>query len=343
MVCGKSPHRAVVGYNQYMDDFKKTRDAILSLPRQFDRKNFSVEFPPKRGGKISAIVICGMGGSGISGDILGSLAESAGIPVPVIVHKNYGIPKVPGALYIFVSFSGDTAEVLSGFETAGKTVPKPHIAVATGGGRLLMSARAKKLFSASFSAHNLTPREGIGYTAYAVFLLLQSFFPSIRPTSFFHTRIAPGKLETRAKAVAKLLGKRPLLVYSAEECRVMGKAWKMYVNETGKLPAFENSIPEANHNEIESFAVKNLFSGKAVFLETEDLPPAMKKRFSLTKKILSRAGISPVSVKIPGKTRAERIWNGIVLGNWTGYFLAGIAKANPRETRVIQSFKKALK
>lgn len=326
-----------------MNDFEKTREAILSLPQQFNRKNFSVEFPPKRRERPSAVVICGMGGSGISGDILGSLAENAGIPVPVVIHKDYGIPKIPGALYIFVSFSGETAEVLSGIDMAGKIVPKSRIAIATGGGRLLKSARSKKLFTVSFSAHNLTPREGVGYTAYAVFLLLQSFFPSIHPTSFFHAHIAPEKLETRAKAVAKLLGKRSLLVYSAEGYRAIGRTWKMYANETGKLPAFENSIPEANHNEIESFAVKNLFSGKAVFLETEDLPPAMKKRFSLTKKILSRAGIPSVSVKIPGKNRAERIWNGIVLGNWTGYFLAGIAKANPRETRVIQSFKKSLK
>jgi glucose/mannose-6-phosphate isomerase len=61
-----------------------------------------------------AVVVAGMGGSGISGEVLAALT-AARCPVPVVVHRGYGLPGWVGAadLVMAVSCSGTTAETLS--------------------------------------------------------------------------------------------------------------------------------------------------------------------------------------------------------------------------------------
>ena len=60
---------------------------------------------------IRNIVIAGMGGSGIGGDLVKAvLADNC--PIPVAVHRDYSLPAFvgQGTLFIAVSFSGNTEE-----------------------------------------------------------------------------------------------------------------------------------------------------------------------------------------------------------------------------------------
>src|SRR3954470_7193045 len=69
------------------------------------------------GGRPRALVVTGMGGSGIAGDVLAAVAGLA-CPVPITVHRGYGLPGWVGAADVVaaVSCAGATEETLSAAE-----------------------------------------------------------------------------------------------------------------------------------------------------------------------------------------------------------------------------------
>src|SRR5512139_719857 len=80
------------------------------------------------------VVIAGMGGSAIGADLLASYSASLA-PLPVSVHRDYGLPfyaRGAETLVICSSHSGNTEETLDAFEAARKAGCR-IIAVTTGG------------------------------------------------------------------------------------------------------------------------------------------------------------------------------------------------------------------
>src|SRR3954454_22923344 len=85
--------------------------------------------------RIEHIVVLGMGGSGIAGDVLAAAAGPF-LPVPVIVSKGYELPAFVGesSLVFAVSFSGNTEETIEAASPAAVEVA--HVVVITQGGEL---------------------------------------------------------------------------------------------------------------------------------------------------------------------------------------------------------------
>ena len=83
--------------------------------------------------EVDKVVILGMGGSAIGGDLVSSLAASEA-KLPIIVHRDYGLPAFVDAstLVIASSYSGNTEETLSSFEQVLGTEAK-KLAITTGG------------------------------------------------------------------------------------------------------------------------------------------------------------------------------------------------------------------
>src|SRR5205823_1834697 len=91
-------------------DTLRFAESVGSLPEQFavgHKAAASVELGPLDGSRVSAIVVCGMGGSGISGDVLHAVAGGV-LPVPMVVAKGYELPGFvgPSTLVFGVSYSG---------------------------------------------------------------------------------------------------------------------------------------------------------------------------------------------------------------------------------------------
>ncbi|HEY5244131.1 MAG TPA: hypothetical protein VIJ60_00545, partial [Acidimicrobiales bacterium] len=84
-------------------------------------------------GPITNVVVCGMGGSGIAGDVLAALAGPE-LAVPVTVVKSYDLPAFvgPDSLVFAVSCSGDTEETVAA-ATAARAAGAPLVTVAGGG------------------------------------------------------------------------------------------------------------------------------------------------------------------------------------------------------------------
>jgi glucose/mannose-6-phosphate isomerase len=87
------------------------------------------------------LAVAGMGGSGVTGDVLAALAFGES-PVPVVTAKGDRLPAFvgPGTLLVAVSYSGNTEETLAATEQ-GLAAGARLVAVASGG-RLAEVAQA---------------------------------------------------------------------------------------------------------------------------------------------------------------------------------------------------------
>ena len=93
--------------------FPEDIKSAVQNARSLDLGLFYPELKPE---DISAVIVSGMGGSGISGDIVRDILSEE-INVPIIVNKRARLPAFAGkgTLLIVVSYSGNTEETLSVF------------------------------------------------------------------------------------------------------------------------------------------------------------------------------------------------------------------------------------
>ena len=105
-------------------------------------------------GKFANICVCGMGGSGIGGELLKPLAKKLNITT----HHDYGLPKEVDkkSLVVCISYSGNTEETISAFDEAKKR--KAKIVVITSGGKLVAKDK-----NAIIIPSGMQPRSAIGY------------------------------------------------------------------------------------------------------------------------------------------------------------------------------------
>ena len=105
------------------------------------------------------VLVCGMGGSAIGGDIAAVWAAPHG--VRIAVHRGYGLPAWVDrdTLLVFSSYSGNTEETLLGIRRASAPSGAARLCIATGGALAARSGR--RLPSTRFPAGcSRAPRSG---------------------------------------------------------------------------------------------------------------------------------------------------------------------------------------
>src|SRR4051812_49138728 len=112
-------------------------DAAAALPEQVARAadvGKAVEGLPAHD-DIANVLVLGMGGSGIAGDLLAAVAGPF-MPVPVVVSKGYEPPSFvdESTLVIALSFSGNTEETIEATSTAAAAGGR--VLAVCGGGEL---------------------------------------------------------------------------------------------------------------------------------------------------------------------------------------------------------------
>ncbi len=286
------------------------------------------------------IVVCGMGGSGLSAKILQLLSKELEIPARITAHKEYGIPEYANknTFFIFSSFSGETEETLSGLAQALRE--KKRVAIVTTGGTLKEIAEKNHIPYALFPNDGLTPREALGYNLYSVLSLLRVYFPKIAAASL-SSCVFPRSLKTQGKALAGKIKERISLLYAENAFSGILDVWKVNLNETAKQYAFVNHIPEMNHNEI--MATGNVKNMTAIFLEDKNANATIQKRVRLSKKIYVTQKIPTITIPLSGKTLQERVWRSVILSHWTSFFIAQKRNIDPSKTERLEKFKKGLR
>lgn len=322
---------------------------LILLPRHIEHaKDIGESFPLPASfkTKFSSIVITGLGGSAIGGDVLKSYL-SPDLKVPIVVNRNYALPAfVNGdSLVVVSSYSGNTEETLSAYNDARKRRAK--IIAVTSGGNLFARAKRDKVPVIRIPA-GMPPRCAIGYSFFTVltaFSRLGLIKDRSRDILETISVISGMQAMKSAGAIARsIYGKLPLIYGSQDHTDAVAIRWRGQLAENAKTLSSSHFFPELCHNEIVGFefparALKNVV---VVLLRDKDDHARISKRFDIVKRILSKAGVPVVEVRSRGRSALARIFSLIYLGDFVSYALAIMNRVDPTPVEKISYLKKEL-
>jgi glucose/mannose-6-phosphate isomerase len=320
-------------------------DAALSLPdylRDAIWRAGSAGIEPI---EASGLIVCGMGGSAIGGDLaVAALGSRLGKPLDVV--RGYGVPAwtPPDRAILCSSYSGNTEETIACY-AAAEAVGAQRI-VATTGGAIGDAARSDGVPVIGMPA-GLQPRAAVGYTfaIAAEVAALVGAGPAIRTeidSSASHLESARESLLALAADVAgRIHGSVPLL-YGCGLTTPVAYRWKCQVNENAKLPAFDHSIPELDHNEIVGWTGSEAGAFSVVLLGDKDQHPRERERFELTAELIADRARDVVRIETEGETRTERLLWTVMLGDLVSLELAAREAVDPTPVDVIENLKDRL-
>lgn len=325
-------------------DHGHLRDVILASGDQFAvgwSLGNAVELPVQN---PTNIIICGMGGSALPADIVLDVFDPA---IPVFVWRSYGLPAVADehSLVICSSYSGNTEETLSAWGDAYDAGLKP-LAI-TVGGHLKTAAEGASLPLLLLPDTGIQPRYAAGY-AFGILsaILARVGAIDVDPTviTSLNAQLDIASLEEQGKSLAAALYNHVPIIIAPHGYGSVARIWKIKINENAKVPAYFNIIPEMNHNEMVGYThASSEGSFSIVLLIATDINERIQKRCQILPRVLEPAGVICHRVSLPGKTKIERIWNGLMLGDWVSYHLSAHLKQDPTPVEMVEQFKALMK
>ncbi len=309
---------------------------------------------PREYRKVSNLVIAGMGGSAIGGDIARRLAmpESR---VPVWVHRDYGLPAFvdESTLVIASSYSGNTEETLSAFAKALRTRSKKL--VITSGGKLKQLAQSEGIptFIIDYQAppraafpHNLIPLMSI----FQKLGLLADRSADLQEALDVLKNLSRDFIETTplasnpAKQLATRLWGHVAVIYGAEMLTEVAQRWKAQFNENSKAWAFFENFPELNHNAVVGYEFPPEVKERifVLMLRSPSFYSRNLLRYEVTAKLLARASIAYECVEAGGKSALAQILSLVLLGDYASFYLAMLNEVDPTSTDAIAVVKQYL-
>lgn len=329
--------------------------AIRAFPSQFSYEPKLEN--TKKNKPYKQYVLLGMGGSHLAADLAKIISPS----LPLIIHSDYGLPGVarraetglpalPEAilkqsLIIASSYSGNTEEVIDGLKVAKKK-KLPIVCVAVGG-KLIELAKKFNLPYIQMPDTGIQPRSALGFSLKA---LLKVFGDekNLRLCKQLAKTLNPEHFEKEGKALAERLKDSIPVIYSSTVNKAIAYNWKIKLNETGKIPAFYNVIPELNHNEMNGFDVKpgsRALSEHFYFLLLADSAdhPRNKKRMDILEQLYRDRGLRVERLRLTGKNIFEKIFNSLLLADWTAVYTAEQYGLESEHVPMIEEFKNLMK
>ncbi|MEQ8200365.1 MAG: bifunctional phosphoglucose/phosphomannose isomerase [Syntrophomonadaceae bacterium] len=335
---------------------EKMASYLWNLPEQFAAMlQQGVQLPPKYKREYRNIMVTGLGGSAIGGDILRTYSQIRAA-IPIMVNRDYDIPAFidDHSLVLAVSYSGNTEETLSAYRRAqeqGATL----IAV-TSGGKLAELAHADGATVVNIPG-GLSPRAATGYLFAPLALILQELdimagvdedLQEVGAVlQAMRQEIGPDVTleENRARQIARdLRGRLPLIWGSTGHSEIAALRWKAQINENAKCPVFCNYFPELNHNEIVGFEVPGEILSYIVVVMLRDPGDHIQvhKRMDISKRIISDKVAGVLEVESRGQGFLARLYSLAYLGDYVSFYLAEEYGVNPTPVEVIDFLKNEL-
>jgi glucose/mannose-6-phosphate isomerase len=306
----------------------------------------------ERRDRPGGLVVCGMGGSAIGGDLAtAALGDRATRPITTV--RGYALESWtgPDSLVLCASYSGNTEETLACFEAAG-AAGAGRVALTTGG-RLAEAAREEGVPVIGVPA-GMQPRAAVLYMIVATLecAALCGAAPGLHSEIDTATALLERLVEewgpessddSHAKSIAGTLQGTVPVVHGSGPTVAPARRWKTQINENADAPAFWGELPEANHNEICGWdRGREVAPLSAVFLEDPDQHPRVEKRIELTCAEVERSGAQAVRVGARGDSRLERVLSLVLLGDLVSVYLAVLDGVDPTPVEPIERFKAAL-
>ncbi|NQU67449.1 MAG: bifunctional phosphoglucose/phosphomannose isomerase [Candidatus Marinimicrobia bacterium] len=328
-------------------------EAIRSFPAQIihsvdQMKSWEAK---KHFENIQNILVLGMGGSAIGGDIVKVIAQND-CKIPIIVNRSYRVPSwvSQNTLVIASSYSGNTEETLSAYQDA-KDRGANFIAMTTGG-KLAELANLSE-YDIIPMISGLQPRAAVGYSFTLLIgilirlgFLLTSYFDLLSAAAQsiidYTGLLSDYTVPNHALDVSRQLMNTIPVIYGSEDTTwVAALRMRGQLAENSKMMAFHHHIPEMNHNEIEGWGsypelLKNF---SIVWIPDESDHSRSLARMDITENLLS--GISGAQIKLncEGNNRLERLLKLIHLIDWISYYLALLNQVDPSPVNRIMKLK----
>ncbi|WP_038029368.1 bifunctional phosphoglucose/phosphomannose isomerase [Thermonema rossianum] len=297
---------------------------------------------------IRQIVVTGLGGSGIGGNLLQFFAQDM-LPVPVVVNKTYSLPAFvgPHTLVIASSFSGNTEETLYALQEAIER--KAQVLCITSGGQLLEIAKAKGFDYIQIPQEAPCPRAFLGYSLVQLMAVLKHFVPAFdlehevlhvcQQLENYRTQI-----QAEAHRLAKLFHKRLPVVYADERWYPAILRLQQQINENAKQLCHVNVFPEMNHNELVGWGLdKAHYQNIAVLLLRSNLDhPRVKIRMDICKPIFAEKAAQVYELSTHGQSYFEQMLYVIHLFDWASFYLAGLNGVDAFPVDIINHLKSSL-
>lgn len=344
-----------------LDDLKMIRELdsedmyhkIIHLPEQIldayeNAEVMNIEIVSNRK-IIKKIVICGMGGSAISGDIAVSCFQDLDIEVV----KDYKIRHVDeNTLVVILSYSGNTEESISCALQAKKQTSL--LSGVTSGGMLADIFASENLWLKL--KPDLPPRSAIGYLFFSLVKVLELFELISNQAEIVKKTVAnliykanaisynqPYEMNL-AKLTAEQIGTKYPIIYATEPLFLpLANRWKSQINENAKFHAFFHTFPEMNHNEIEGWVE---LIGKQrfipIFLTKLSQDEHYSKRVMAVKKLFDKGNIDYLEFYTEGESTIEQLFSLLYFGDMLSFYMAILMKVNPTTISNIDFLKKEI-
>jgi len=339
-------------------DQKGMYDLVYQFPSQFeDALNITeaAQLPDWDTNQIKNIVVAGLGGSAIGGDLVRSyLAEK--LTIPFFVCRNYTLPNfVDESSLVFISsYSGNTEETLSAYDDAKKR--KARILAISSGGKVKEKALQDKITYVNIPK-GFPPRAALGYSFVPILAILerlgfvQGEKEEIRKAKEFLSsnrskyRMELGIEENLAKKIAlELHRKLPVIYAGNDHFDAVSTRWKGQICENAKMLAYSNVFPEFNHNELVGWKILSAYRDDLIVVILKDRKdhPRIKRRIEIVKEIIEKEGVKVSEIESCGETLLSRMFSLIQLGDFVSFYLAILNNEDPTPVKVIDFLKNEL-
>ncbi len=303
---------------------------------------------------LDGVVLCGMGGSAIGGDLVRALAATHA-RVAFVVNRDYTLPAWvgPRTLVVVSSYSGGTEETLSAY---GEAVARgARIVVVSSGGEV--SERATEAGQPLVTIPGgMQPRAALGYSLGAVLRLATAAGLVDLTDGTFRSAVDAARARAarnddageaspvRALA-ASWVGALPVVYTAAGLLEPVALRWRGQIQENAKHPAMGNLFPELDHNEImgfESGPPDLLARMQVVVLRDADDHPQVQKRYDATRALVEPSVGGWTEVLAEGDSRLDRVLDLVQLGDAASFWLAMAKGVDPTPVETIQALKRHL-
>jgi glucose/mannose-6-phosphate isomerase len=305
--------------------------------------------------KPANIIVAGMGGSAIGGELLKDWARDK-VPFPIEVNRDYSLPAYADkkSLVMITSYSGETEESLSAFLDAAKR--KCMIYCISSGGSLLEFAEKIGVPYLRIPS-GMPPRAALPYLFVPLIMSLEklnvvssvskSLSEAIRVLEGISAENSPEKSAENnfSKTLASNIGATVPVVYGFGIYRSVAQRFKQQFNENSKVPSKWEFFPELDHNEIvgweESGKLAKNFS--TIFIRDKSEPNAIRSRIETTKTLMLPTSSKLFEVWSQGKSELAKMLSTILLGDFTSVYLAILRKVDPTPVKTIAMLKDRMK
>jgi glucose/mannose-6-phosphate isomerase len=293
-------------------------------------------------GGINNILVCGLGGSGIGGNLLAELLRDS-LSIPVLVNKGYSLPAFANqsTLIILSSYSGNTEETITVGKQAIAKGLKP--VCVTSGGQLAEMATEHDLCMIKIPG-GFPPRACLGFSATQLFFVLHkhglidgSFKELLSNTAKF-LQSNQASIMSDAEALAKYLHHKLIILYADDKYESTVLRFKQQINENSKLQAWYNVVPEMNHNELVGWR-ENHENLAAILLRASDENSRNTLRILFSKDVMENLSGNIHEITAHGSNTYEKHFYLIHFGDWVTYYLAVQQGYDPMEINVLNTLK----